>query len=311
MDIHDNWVTQPNDYHPNNLLWDPELDAARLVPFMSTAPDAPVGVGIAAWENQTSMDRIGEGVPVRLSTFTPNRVSCAYQVQDASDEILAEGTLIFEPGETLKTIPTDSIDATGSDLIKVTLMDPNHAELTGTATQYFAGDLKTDTILLPRYSMWAYHNLGQDLGTAWRDPLYDDSMWPVGPGDLGNGDGGEATVIDIGPSSSRFPTVYFRSSFTVEDASEYSMLELAVRRDDGVVVYINGTEVFRDNMPAGDVTYSMFSQGNAGSETSYYTGIHDASVLVSGLNVIAVEVHQDDDRSSDLHFDLELSGITQ
>ncbi|MCF7975595.1 MAG: hypothetical protein K9N55_17395, partial [Phycisphaerae bacterium] len=62
---------------------------------------------------------------------------------------------------------------------------------------------------------------------------------------------------------------------------------------------------------AGDVTYSMFSRGNAGSETNYYTGTHDASALVSGLNVIAVEVHQDDDRSSDLHFDLELSGYTQ
>ncbi|MCF7976377.1 MAG: hypothetical protein K9N55_21345, partial [Phycisphaerae bacterium] len=295
MDIHDNWVTQLNDYHPDNLLWNPELDAARLVPFMSTAPDASVGLGIATWENQTSMDRLGEGVPVRLSTFTPNRVSCAYQVQDASDEILAEGTLIFEPGETLKIIPTDSIDVTDRDLIKVSLMDPNHAELTGAVTHNFAGDLKTDTVLLPRYSMWAYHNLGQDLGTAWRDPSYDDSTWPVGPGDLGNGDGGEATVIDIGPGSLRYPTVYFRSSFTVEDPSEFSMLELAVRRDDGVVVYINGIEVFRDNMPAGDVTYSMFSRGNAGSETNYYTGTHDASALVSGLNVIAVEVHQDDD----------------
>ena len=61
-------------------------------------------------------------------------------------------------------------------------------------------------------------------------------------------------------------------------------------------------------MPGGDVTYETFSKGNAGSETTYYTGTHDASVLVPGLNIIAVEVHQDDDRSSDLHFDLGLVG---
>jgi len=311
MDIHDNWVTQPNAFHPNNTLWNPEIDAARLIPFMSTAPDANVGIGIATWENQTSMDKLAEGVPVRLSTFTPNRVSVAYQVQDASTEVLASGTLTFEPGETLKTIPTAEIDSNGQDSLKVSLSDPNHAELTGATDFWFVDEGTTEIILLPRQSMWRYHNLGQDLGTAWRDPLYNDSTWPVGPGDLGNGDGGEATVIDIGPSGSRFPTIYFRSSFTVEDASEFGTLEFAVRRDDGAVVYVNGIEVFRHNMPAGDVTYNTFSQGNAGSETTYYTGTVDASVLASGINVIAVEVHQDDDGSSDLHFDLELYGFAQ
>lgn len=306
MDIQDNWLTQPNDHHPNNRLWDPEIDAARLVPFMGTAPGAPVGVAIATWDSETPMNRLEQGVPVRLSTFTPNRVSVAYQIEDASATILKRGTLVFEPGETLKTIPTASIDPNGHDLFKVSLSEPNQAELTGAAIHYLVDDGTSESILVPRQSVWRYHNLGHDLGDAWRDPLYDDSAWLAGPGDLGNGDGGEATVIDIGPSTSRFPTVYFRSSFTVADAAEFALLEFAVRRDDGAVVYLNGIEVFRHNMPGGNITYNTFSQGNAGSETTYYKGTHDASVLVSGLNVIAVEVHQDDDRSSDLHFDLEL-----
>ena len=275
---------------------------------MGTAPDANVGIGIATWENQTAMDRLEEGVPVRLSTFTPNRVSVDYQIQDASATILERGTLFFEPGETLKTIPMVSIDPNGQDLLTVSLRDPNQAELTGVTSHNFVVQAVTERILVPRQSVWKYHNLGRDLGTAWRDALYDDSAWPAGPGDLGNGDGGEATVIDIGPGTSRFTTVYFRSTFTVEDPSEFAALAFGVRRDDGAVVYLNGIEVFRHNMPAGEVTYGSFSKGNAGSETNYYTGTHEASVLVPGINIIAVEVHQDDDRSSDLHFDLELVG---
>ncbi|NQV36265.1 MAG: hypothetical protein HQ515_26470 [Phycisphaeraceae bacterium] len=308
MDIYDNWVTQPNIHHPNNIVWDPEIDAARLVPFMGTAPDANVGVGMATWDNQTSMGRLEEGVPVRLSTFTPHRVSVDYQIQESSATVLKSGTLFFEPGETLKTIPMASIDPNGQDLFKVSLREPNHAELTGVTSHYFVQKATTEKPLVPRQSVWKYHNRGQDLGTAWRDPLYDDSAWPAGPGDLGNGDGGEATVIDIGPSSSRFSTVYFRTRFTVAEPNEFATLEFALRRDDGAVVYLNGKEVFRHNMPAGDVTYRSFSKGNAGSETTYYTGTYEASVLVPGINLIAVEVHQDDDRSSDLHFDLGLVG---
>lgn len=176
MDVYDNWVTQLNSHHPNNILWDPVVDAARLIPFMATAPDANVGIGMATWDNQTSMDRLEAGVPVRLSTFTPNRVSVDYLVQDALGMVLEHGTLFFEPGETLKTIPMTSIDPNGQDLFKVSLKDPNQAELTGVTSHYFVQKASTEKTLVPRQSVWKYHNLGQDLGTVWRDLLYDDSV---------------------------------------------------------------------------------------------------------------------------------------
>jgi hypothetical protein len=94
---------------------------------------------------------------------------------------------------------------------------------------------------------------GTDQGTAWRSPNFDDSSWASGPAELGYGDGGEATVVSYGPNpGSKYITTYFRRAFSVANAADFQGLTLRVKRDDGVVVYLNGNEVYRDNIPAGD-----------------------------------------------------------
>src|SRR5688500_14326876 len=80
-------------------------------------------------------------------------------------------------------------------------------------------------------------------GSAWRSVGYDDGAWKSGRAQLGYGDGDEATVVGYGPSSSsRYMTTYFRASFTVADPSQVEELVLELLRDDGAVVYLNGTE---------------------------------------------------------------------
>ncbi len=104
-------------------------------------------------------------------------------------------------------------------------------------------------------SVWNYLDDGSDQGlpfweTYWfAHPDYNDGFWhPESPAELGYGDGGEATVVDSGPSSNRYMVTYFRKTFDVEDASIYSGLRLQVQRDDGVVVYLNGALIHRDNI---------------------------------------------------------------
>src|SRR4051812_28957479 len=85
------------------------------------------------------------------------------------------------------------------------------------------------TMLVPRGSSWKYENSGTDLGTAWRLPGYNDSAWGgPSPGPLGDNLEGTVqmctSVIDIGPIGARFPTIYFRKSFTVTSAEIYSGL---------------------------------------------------------------------------------------
>jgi hypothetical protein len=83
-------------------------------------------------------------------------------------------------------------------------------------------------------------------------------------------------------------------------------------RDDGAVVYLNGVEVFRSNMPTGTITNTTRASGavNGNAERQWFTGTINPALLVAGNNVIAVEVHQNDPTSSDVSFNFELSGTT-
>jgi regulation of enolase protein 1 (concanavalin A-like superfamily) len=80
-------------------------------------------------------------------------------------------------------------------------------------------------------------------------------------------------------------------------------------RDDGAVVYLNGTEVFRSNMPSGQITSQTFASSTVSDadETAWFPANIPPSALRTGNNIIAVEVHQVSPDSSDLTFDLQLA----
>ncbi|MDX2067323.1 MAG: DUF839 domain-containing protein [Haliscomenobacter sp.] len=160
---------------------------------------------------------------------------------------------------------------------------------------------------IPKQSSWSAFDLGREPSGDWKSLNYEDRGWLHGPGVLGYGDP-VSTLLSFGDdTNNKYITTYFRKKFTVADlAAIGDSLLLGLRRDDGAVVYINGTEVARSNMPSGAITYSTFSGGNTGTETAYNPFVISKNVLVQGTNVIAVEVHQSDLGSSDMTFDLEL-----
>src|SRR5688572_1601780 len=109
-----------------------------------------------------------------------------------------------------------------------------------------AAQAQSVTTFVPLRSVWKYLDNGSNQGTAWRSLAFNDSTWAQGPAELGYGDGNEATVVGYGGNvSARYITTYFRKSFTVAGAAAYTSANLRVRRDDGVVIYLNGTEVYR------------------------------------------------------------------
>lgn len=167
----------------------------------------------------------------------------------------------------------------------------------------------TQRFPLAKNSSWKYNDLGVSLDSAnWSAANYVDTSWSFGNGVFGYGNGNATTTLSFGPSSSsKYPTYYLRSSVFVQDTSLIDSLIFNVMRDDGVVVYVNGTEAFRMNMPSGTINYTTLASNTVGGadETTYFTQ-KTGNLFNQGMNEIAVELHQATSGSSDLSFDMEI-----
>ncbi len=137
---------------------------------------------------------------------------------------------------------------------------------------------------------------------------FDDSEWQSardseGPtGGFGYGDdwfGG----VDIGKPKSRAVghTAYFRTRFTTLKSHHH--LELSCQRDDGIIVYLNGKEVARDNMAPGVETYLLPAASTVRTEDEqrlYRVPLKLNEPLGAGEHVLAISLHNTESPSSDL-----------
>ena len=180
-------------------------------------------------------------------------------------------------------------------------INPNSFQLdTGSTTLFSSG------------SQWRFEDSGVNLGTAWRNVDFNDAAWEVGNGELGYGDGNETTEVGFvtGPNG-RNITTYFRREFT--STGNVDSVTLSLLRDDGAVVYINGVEVVRDNLPGGLISYDTPASSviGGGGESSFTDFTIPGNLLVAGTNTIAVEIHQVSGTSSDISFDAQLTAVQQ
>ncbi|MBI5386525.1 MAG: immunoglobulin domain-containing protein [Verrucomicrobia bacterium] len=316
MDLQGNFVTQPNTNHPNNTLWEPVAEGWRLAHWMTTPPDAPVGIGLAVRTNRLKLADLTNGVPVRLSSFTTHFVSVDYLVSGTNGPV-ASGTVEFAPGETVKTIPP-LWPATNEPVLQVALQNPVRGEITTLPQAWYFKPVQSTANPVPfitRGSRWSYLDTGGNPGTAWRNLGYDDSSWSNNLAELGFGDSDERTPIRrYGTNGVQTITYYFRQTFTVTDPAAFGTLSMWLRRDDGGVVYLNGQDVFRSvNLPPAPATITSQTLANyngAGTaENAIDLATLSAASLVAGTNLLAVEIHQHDTGSSDASFDFALTGI--
>jgi hypothetical protein len=145
-------------------------------------------------------------------------------------------------------------------------------------------------------SIWKYNDSGKDLGTAWRARDYDDQAWKSGAAPLGYGNPDVKTELSFGPNSkSKYPTYYFRQSFTVTDTQSIDSLRLNIRYDDGFVAYLNGTEIARGNIPITQtLSFNLLAaQAHRGRTAEVFELVDALPLLVPGANVLAIEVHQE------------------
>lgn len=219
---------------------------------------------------------------------------------------------------------SNSVDAT----VSVTMSQVNDAPRTNEDTYtvienttLVADRLTSSTteILFARGSKWRYLDTGVDPGASWKNVGFDDSGWvqenaannngaEYGYGDTNDGRP-ETTTVGFGPdANNKYITTYFRTYFDVPNANAVTALTARLLRDDGAAVYLNGVELFRDNLAAGATHTTVANNFVNGGDEGTFFGFFSLPLgsLVSGQNVLAVEVHQNTPDSSDISFDLEL-----
>lgn len=180
-------------------------------------------------------------------------------------------------------------------------------------------------------SVWNYYGSttapANDIGAnTWNSSAYvlTGAAWNTGATGTGAGKygygGTQATCIPSGvvpictPSAvvTKYTAYYFRNTvnFTAAELSTtFSNIRLNVLRDDGIVIYINGVERARDNMPAGVPAYgTLASAGIAPGAAESVSFNLSPSFFVAGTNTIAVEVHTSAAKSADMSFDMEVLG---
>lgn len=168
------------------------------------------------------------------------------------------------------------------------------------------GSSNTGAILFNNDEYWRYLDTNARPAN-WQTTAFADGGWRIGYAELGFGEGDEATIINGGPSNARYPATYFRRIFTVADSAAYPFYSISVTRDDGYVLYLNGTEIGRNNMPAGTPLHTSFASANV--EEEIITFMIPASLLRTGSNLLAAEVHQSNATSTDLSFNVKITGV--
>jgi hypothetical protein len=142
-----------------------------------------------------------------------------------------------------------------------------------------------------------YHDNGNQSvgpGLAWWEPGFDDSEWQSGALPAGHGTG---IVTDLEAElKNRATTLYVRKTFTADSAAaSATAISLSANYNDGIVVWLNGTEVARSNMGPKQGHFH-FDQGAYRTGPKSLTDVEDfdisafADALVEGENVIAIQL---------------------
>ncbi len=237
-------------------------------------------------------------------------------------EIFRDSVLPFDAsfdlytGHSIREMGFQEFDVDGSGLIEGTnvLAVEVHQATPGTSDLSFdlaLHDSADDSLLFSAGSDWKYNDQGSNLGTTWREPHFDDSTWPSGPAQLGYGEGDEATVVKFAnDENSKFITTYFRHAFELSDVDRIAQIDINLQRDDGAAVYLNGSELVRDNLVADALFQTPAVLFNSVDEEALlpFTLLNISNIeVVEGTNVLAAEIHQIQGTSSDISFDLEFN----
>jgi hypothetical protein len=162
---------------------------------------------------------------------------------------------------------------------------------------------------------WRYNVGKTNPPSGWTAPDYADQAWAQGGGLLYV----EESALPA-PKTTALPltagslprTCYFRTRFTNDLANAYSTTLIAhAVIDDGLVLHLNGRESLRLGMAEEPVSYDTLSARSVGNAAWEGPLELPPGNLAPGENVLAAEVHQVNDTSTDIVMGLTLDAVWQ
>lgn len=263
--------------------------------------------GVAAYVN---------GVEVGRSNLDPGALSgSSYAKSSPTTAAAVAAPVSFE-------VPVSAL-RTGSNTVAISThsmwratpdssMDATVTATAGSNAPTTPAPPSTSTSLVAEKSAWSYLFSATAAPPAtWTTAAAGTEAWSSGAAPLGWGTGPIATNIDVPAGQTRGLTSYFRRSFTVSDPAAFSRLTLTTRADDGIAVYVNGVEVARSNLPGGTLTSGTYASSAISTTNALANPVTiqvPTSVLTSGSNTIAVEVHSNYRTTPSQSMDLSLVG---
>lgn len=170
--------------------------------------------------------------------------------------------------------------------------------------------------LLAYSNVWKYNQSNVNLGTAWKDPGYEDSGWLSGPGLLAVETAAlpdtirTPLLLTYPGNLTQTPTYYFRTQVILSASPATVSLAVSNVIDDGAVFYVNGVEVYRIGVAAGPVAHTNVANRTVGDAVNEFVNF-PTDQWIKGTNVLAVEVHQASTNSSDIVFGMKITATVQ
>ncbi|RJR17767.1 MAG: hypothetical protein C4581_07325, partial [Nitrospiraceae bacterium] len=268
----------------SDIVWDGEL-------LLSNAQSAGVlfsGNSAVAQAVNTA----GWTVGVKNLTITGDDATCLNPLADVNGtfdfvQCNDTGSLSIKPGQVLGGNPVNLTSIANTK---------NAANVVYTVSEDISCSAQTNKSIITKRDSWKYNI--ENTGTVWMNTGYNDSGWSSGSGVFGTEPDAAAYGYSITTQvSNTFKSMFFRKSFTVCDPSAVTSLKLDALFDDGMVVYINGTQVFSEGVTGSPPPFNGSAAGHeaVAYETKDLAGLISLSglrnLLVPGNNVIAVGVY--------------------
>jgi len=142
---------------------------------------------------------------------------------------------------------------------------------------------------------------GRHPDRTWTEPDFDAKGWKTSPAGFGFGDNDDQTVLK--DMRGRYSVVYIRKSFGVSDIKNISELGLAINYDDAFIAYLNGKEILRVGVRRGSGARASNIDSHEADGYVYFPIRDYDNHLHEGVNVLAIEGHNDGAGSSDFSLD--------